>query len=63
MNRQQLRAYRETGEDPLWNTVWQIWPKAMMFEEETPFDAFGAIRRRRAGHRSRKQLEAGEASL
>jgi len=63
MNRQQLRAYRETGEDPLWNTVWQIWPKAMMFEEETPFDAFGAIRRRRAEHRSHKHQGTGETAL
>lgn len=38
MNRH-ARAQREAREDPLWAAVWQLWPTAMTYEEETPFDA------------------------
>lgn len=56
MNRQ-TRVRREAREDPLWAAVWQIWPKALLFEDDTPFDVLrhngvvSEFRRRQARER------------
>ena len=41
------RAYREAQSDDLWRTVWQIWPDALTYEEETPFDRLSRRLRRK----------------
>lgn len=62
----QTRAYRETQDDGLWSAVWSIWPSAMMFEEQTPFNVPSRSRIRsvlgRNGFRKRKHGGVGEAA-
>jgi len=56
MSRPETRVRREAREDALWAAVWQIWPEALLFEDETPFNAMLPRLRRRSAQEKRSTL-------